>query len=544
MFFGDIPLAEAEGAILAHSVRVPGLALKKGQKLAPEQIKALAKAGIETVIAARLDAGDVGEDEAAARLAEALAGPNLRCEKPHTGRVNLFATADGVLRIDRDRIDAINRVDEAITAATLEAFAPVRDGQMVATIKIIPLSAPGEALAACEAIAKPDGQADCLQLAPYRARRVGLVQTRVSGTKESVLDKTRRVTDERLAAMGMKVADERRCPHEAEAVLAEIRALLDGGVELLLLIGASAIIDRRDVLPAAVAAAGGEIERFGMPVDPGNLMMLARIGAVQVLGLPGCARSKKLNGFDWVLQRIAADIPVMGADVTGMGVGGLLTEIPSRPQPRIDPVKESEAEMPNIAAIVLAAGQSRRMGPQNKLLAPLDGTPMVALAVAAATGSKAKETIVVTGHDGAKVRAALAGFDVRFVHCADASGGLSHTLRAGLAALGPEVSAAVICLGDMPYVSADGINALIGAYEPDRGHTIAVTTYEGKRGNPVLWDRRYFAEMADISGDVGARHLIGTYDEAVREVAADDARRLVDIDTPEALATARMEKSA
>lgn len=538
MFFGDIPVDEAEGAILAHSIRAPGLLLKKGQKLTGALVSDLRQAGIETVIGARLEPGDVAEGDAADRLAKALAGAHLRCAAPHTGRVNLFAIGDGIFRLDRDRIDAINRVDEAITVATLDENAPARDGQMVATIKIIPLAAPGKALEQCEAIA----QTGNLSLAPYRSRRVGLIQTRVAGTKETVLDKTRTVTDERLSGLGMRVAAERRCRHEHQAVLGEIRALMDEGVELLLMIGASAIIDRRDVLPQALVSAGGDIERFGMPVDPGNLLMLARIGNVTVLGLPGCARSRKLNGFDWILQRVAADIPVTGDDVTALGVGGLLKEIPSRPQPRAQPTEPAEQD--RIAVIVLAAGQSRRMGPQNKLLAPLNGKPMVAHAVDAALGSKASETLVVTGHDGEDVRKAVGAAPVRFVDCPDAAGGLSHTLRAGLAALPADVTAAIICLGDMPYVNAKGIDALIDAFDPSNGHSIVVTTYEGKRGNPVLWDRRYFAEMAEISGDVGARHLIGAYDEAVLDVPADSPHRLVDIDTPEALAAARMDRSA
>lgn len=539
MFFGDIPVDDATGAILAHSIRVPGLSLKKGLVLTDELVGTLNDAGIETVIGVRLGPGDVGEDEAAARLATALAGASLRCAAPHTGRVNLFAQGDGVLRLDADRIAALNQVDEAITVATLEAYAPVRDGQMVATIKIIPLAAPGDALDQCVKIAQPIGVSDCLSLSPYRPRRVGLIQTRVAGTKESILDKTRIVTDDRLAGVGMAGAIERRCRHDSGSVKSEIQSLLDDGVDLLLMIGASAIIDRRDVLPEAVLSAGGRIERFGMPVDPGNLMMLASIGDVPVLGLPGCARSKKLNGFDWVLQRVAADIAVSSLEVAALGVGGLLSEIPSRPQPRVEPAQPDTSEKPIIAIILLAAGQSRRMGPQNKLTAQLDGKPMVAHAVSAACASKADETLVVTGHDSQELREALGAFPVRFVDCPDAAGGLSHTLRAGLAALGPEISAALICLGDMPYVSAEGINALIDAYDPANGHSIIVTTYEGKRGNPVLWDRRYFTEMAAVSGDVGARHLIGAYDEAVRDVPTDSPRRLVDIDTPEALAAAR-----
>jgi molybdenum cofactor cytidylyltransferase len=98
------------------------------------------------------------------------------------------------------------------------------------------------------------------------------------------------------------------------------------------------------------------------------------------------------------------------------------------------------------------------------------------------------------------------------------------------------VDGAIVCLGDMPAVSAGSIDRLIAAYDPVEGRSICVPTYNGKRGNPVLWDRRYFAEMAGIAGDVGARHLIGAHDEAVCEVAMGDSGVLIDLDTPEALA--------
>ncbi|MEM1398663.1 MAG: molybdopterin-binding/glycosyltransferase family 2 protein [Pseudomonadota bacterium] len=537
MEFGSIPVRNALGATLAHSVRTPAGKLAKGSVVTEANLEALEAAGISSVIAGRFGPDDIPEDEAARRLAKAIAGKNVRVAAAHTGRVNLFAEQAGVLCIDRALIDRLNRVDEAITIATLNAHTGVSAGQMVATVKIIPLAAPAPALAECEQLAR---DSDVLDVAPYRSRRIGLVQTQVADTKPSILEKTRAVTNKRLMPLGMNVAVEKRCSHTTEAVEGELRTLLDHGVELILMVGASAIIDRRDVLPGALVGVGGQIDRFGMPVDPGNLLMLGHVGQVAVLGLPGCARSIKANGFDWVLERLLADVPITSEDIGGMGVGGLLSEIPSRPQPR---TKAAEPAKRTIAAIVLAAGQSRRMGRENKLLAPLNGKPMVAWAVDAALGSTADEVLVVTGHDADPVRTALSDYPVQFAHCEDANEGLSRSLASGLKALDPSVSAAAICLGDMPYVVSSDINRLIEAYNPADGASIIVTTHQGKRGNPVLWDRRYFDEMIEISGDVGARHLIGVYEEAVRDVAADDGQKLVDIDTPEALAAARVGKA-
>ncbi|HKA71341.1 MAG TPA: NTP transferase domain-containing protein, partial [Xanthobacteraceae bacterium] len=281
------------------------------------------------------------------------------------------------------------------------------------------------------------------------------------------------------------------------------------------------------------------VEHFGMPVDPGNLMLIGDLAGRPVLGAPGCARSPKENGFDWILARLLAGLPVSRTDITGMGVGGLLMEIVTRPQPREAPHEMPTPERRRIAAVVLAAGRSTRMG-SNKLVAELNGTPLVRIAAEQALASCADPVIVVTGHERERVEKALAGLAVRFVHNPEFADGLSTSLKAGLAAVPPEADGAIICLGDMPQVRAAMIDRLIAAFDPARGALIVVPTIDGKRGNPVLWSRRFFPELAGLEGDVGARHMIGAYGEAVVEVAADRAA-LVDIDTPEALSALKAE---
>ena len=200
-------------------------------------------------------------------------------------------------------------------------------------------------------------------------------------------------------------------PHEQAALAKAIDEVLDAGAELVIVFGASAIADRRDVIPAAVEAVGGTIEHFGMPVDPGNLMLIGRLRGQAVLGAPGCARCPKENGFDWVLMRLLAGLPVSRADITGMGVGGLLMEIVTRPQPRNEPQPEKGR---NIAAVVLAAGRSTRMGAINKLIAEIGGKPLVRIAAEQALASRAAPVIVVTGHQREQVEAALDGLPVRW----------------------------------------------------------------------------------------------------------------------------------
>ncbi|HEV2559777.1 MAG TPA: molybdopterin-binding protein [Microvirga sp.] len=329
MKFGPIPVAEAVGAIAAHTVRAGDVVLKKGSVISAEVAGRLERAGIGSLTAVQLESGDVGEDEAARRLAEALAGAGVQVERPFTGRCNLFALNAGILLVDKEAVDGINRVDEAITAATLPAFKPVVLGEMIGTVKIIPYAVPDATLS--RALQAAGGG---LRVAPYRRRRVGVISTLTPGLKTSVVDKTIQVLEARLAPAGAVVSQEARVEHDEDALAATIRRQAADEAELIVVFGASAIADRRDVIPAALEQAGGRVEHFGMPVDPGNLLLVGSLDGRPVIGAPGCARSPKENGFDWVLQRLLADVPVTRADITGLGVGGLLMEIVSRPQPR------------------------------------------------------------------------------------------------------------------------------------------------------------------------------------------------------------------
>ena len=538
MIFGETPLDRAEGAILAHALRRDGITFKKGRVLSVEDVANLAVAGVERIVAARLEPGDVHEDEAAGTLAAALTGDHLTASAAFTGRCNLLVQARGLLLVDHAKLDRLNLVDEAVTVATLPPFQPVEPRQMAATIKIIPFAVPGPVLERCLDIARGNGP--LVQVRPFRRRRVGLVQTHLPGMKESLLDKTKEAVDGRLAALDCAPALERRCAHDDQAVAVAIADLQAASCDILLISGASAIVDRRDVVPAGIVAAGGVIDHFGMPVDPGNLILLGRVAERPVIGLPGCARSPKLNGFDWILQRLVADLPIAKEDVMRMGAGGLLKEISSRPLPRARAVEEAgqaTALAPRIAALVLAAGRSTRMGAANKLLAQVDGQPMIKRVVKTLRRSQAGPIVVVTGHQRAKVEAALADQDVILVHNPEFAHGLSTSLHRGLGALPAALDGAVICLGDMPCIGASVIDKLIAAFDPLEGRAICLPTWQGKRGNPVLFARRFFAEMQAISGDMGAKALIGDYPELVAEVPVPDDGVLIDVDTPEALAS-------
>lgn len=529
MIFGELPLGQAEGAILAHAVKHQGGMFKKGRTLTADDIALLAASGVTTVFAAKLSADDVPEDEAAAAVARIVGAEGTVAQAPFTGRANLHAATHGLAIVDAERVRALNRLHESLTLATVQPFAIVEEREMVATVKVIPFAVPRDVLEKALVII---GEKPLVRVAAFRNKRAGLVITRLPQTKPSIIAKSEEAMRERLSALGGTLAAVRVVPHgiaEVAAAIAEVRTL---GADPVLVFGASAIVDRGDIIPMAVKKAGGKVLHLGMPVDPGNLMMFGALGDVPVIGVPSCARSPKLNGFDWVLARVMAGLPVGPEDIMDMGAGGLLAEIPTRPSPREGKPKPQRA--PRVVAVVLAAGQSSRFG-ANKLLADVGGQPMIRRTVAAMRQA-ADETIVVTGRDAGEIEAALAGLPVSFIHNPHFAEGLSTSLRAGVEALSPDTDAAVIALGDMPLVGPDVVRRLIAAYNPAEHRSICVPVFAGERGNPVLWGRQHFETLKSLAGDRGARVLFDQHAEDIVEVSMPDDAVLRDADTPEALA--------
>jgi molybdenum cofactor cytidylyltransferase len=517
VIFAEVPLAEAEGAILAHGLVVDGRRLAKGRLLTAGDIDILRRGGHETLAVARLDADDVGEDAAARLLGDALAGSGLVALPAAHGRVNLAARADGLLLIPPHLVQAVNSVDEAITLATLPAHARVGAGSIVATIKIIRYAAPRAALdAAIAAVATP------LMLAAFRRRRVALVATLLPGSSQKALAKLEQVTRARVSALGSELVVLNPCAHMRAAVASAIGQAL-AVADLVLVAGASAPVDRGDVVPRAIEMCRGTVTRLGMPVDPGNLLVLGTVEGKPVIGLPGCAKSPKRNGFDLVLERLLAGLAVTGADIAAMGEGGLLPET-ERPEPR------AAAEAPaKVGAILLAAGRSSRFGDGHKLLAPWLGLPLVAHAVDAIRAAGLPPPIVVLGHAADAVKAALKQRPAVFVEAADWADGMGRSIAAGIAAVPADWDAVLVCLGDMPAVEAALIRSLAGT--PGE---VLVPVWEGKRGHPVRWPRAAFARLLELAGDTGGKGIMADF--AVTEIAAPSAACLTDIDTPAALA--------
>ena len=534
--FGEFPSDTALGVTLAHSLMLGEHKLKKGHVLTADDVEELKLAGIASVTGARLQPDELSEDDAAASVAALLAGNNAAPRKPYTGRCNLHAGTRGVVVVDADCIARVNRIDETITVGTLPPWSVVRKGQVITTVKIIPLGVNRRLIDACRAtISTPP-----LVVAELMLHRVALILSDLPGMKENAFAHVTASTRQRLETLGSRLAFAVRCPHRVALLEDALRQSLAAGCNLILMFCATMTKDRGDVAPAAIVAAGGRIERMGMPVEPGNMLALAHIGDVPVIVLPGCARSQRLNGLDWVLRRLLARLPLNADDIAAMGVGGLIRSAPEEGEAQeteklLPPLPPPDPNKPRIAALVLAAGRSSRMPDRNKLLETLDGIPLVLRAVNAALASLSTSVTVVTGHAADRVTATVAARNVRLIHNPDYADGMASSLRHGIESLPADVDGAVILLADMPLIHAVHIDALIEEFSARPG--IIVPTSNGKRGNPVLWPRSFFSEICAIQGDQGARQLLDRHADQITRLDLASEAIFTDVDTAEMLAT-------
>jgi molybdenum cofactor cytidylyltransferase len=321
MFFGEVAVTKAIGGLLAHGAG----SFNKGHVLTSQECIELEAQGISQVVIARFEDGDVEENEAATRLTANLS-PSLTQSKASTGRVNIFAAHTGLFYVNSSLIEAFNSVDESITLASLANYTRVEKGDMVATLKIIPYAVQEKNLLK----ALPFLNEQSLEIKPYTRLKIALVQTLQPKTLQKVIDKTLRVTQNRVEALGGKIVHFSTCSHSRLTLRKACKLLPEN--DILVIFGASAISDRRDILPSSI----DKVFHLGLPVDPGNLLMLGEHNGKPVIGAPGCARSPKENGFDFILARLMTGENPKDINASQLGVGGLLTEIASRPAPRLE----------------------------------------------------------------------------------------------------------------------------------------------------------------------------------------------------------------
>ncbi|MEJ5018164.1 molybdopterin-binding protein [Ochrobactrum vermis] len=318
MIFAEMPLDEAEGAILGYAMTASALTLRKGTVLDALNLALLREAGIGSVLAARLGKGDIGEDEAALAIGRMLASAEIAIGNATTGRVNLHARRNGVFSADVDRIDTVNAHDARISVATLRNHMRVEAGQMIATVKIIPFAVPGSLLQEIGLDAQP-----ALRVYPFNGTRIGLIQSRLPSIRETVLEKTRELMEKRAIRNGGALVCEKRVAHDPAALAAAI-VEVGRACDIIVIFSASAVADEADIVPQSIRISGGEILRIGMPVDPGNLLVLGQRDGKYIVAAPGSARSARENSLDWVLDRLMAGIALSADDLSRMGVGGLV----------------------------------------------------------------------------------------------------------------------------------------------------------------------------------------------------------------------------
>ena len=532
MKFGEKPIGACLGDLLVHSVRFPNGKLPKGTKLSKAHIQSLRSMGIERVLVASLQKEDVDENLAAKLLSTAFYKTGFKLSVPATGRVNFIAEHLSISRLDVEKINRLNEIDEAITFATVLPDQLLTKGQMVATLKIIPYAVSKHSIEKALKLIKSGKLLACSRII---SRNFSLIQTTFEDTKPSILLATENVTRTRLAQLECSLIDCQIVEHSAEHVSQALIRAREQGSQAFLLCGASAIADRLDVLPRALRMVGGEIFHFGLPVDPGNLSLVGEWDGMIVLGMPGCARSPKLNGLDWLLQKSLAGVKLDKSELSSMAVGGLLSDIASRPLPR-KLVNKNISEKTEVVGVLLAAGSSTRMGTDNKLLLTMNnGMTMIGWIAQTYLKSNINKLIVVTGFQEKAVRKALLGLNVEFIHNPNYEAGQASSVCAGIESLSEQCDSALIGLGDMPFVTTDLINRLIESHHllPKPDIRITLPLLDGKRSNPVIWGRAFFEELRNISGDQGGRQIFTDYLSAINGVSWDKKEFAEDIDRPE-----------
>ncbi|OUS07419.1 hypothetical protein A9Q96_05765 [Rhodobacterales bacterium 52_120_T64] len=536
MKFGPVPVAKAEGAILAHSLNVEEVRLRKGRKLSAADIASVTDVGLSEVTVAVLAPDDIAEDQAAEALARSLVpdrdAASLKISSPFTGRVNIYAITAGVIQIDAAAIERFNAVSPAITVATLPQMARVSAGALIATVKVIPYAVSKQFVEGMPISA-------ALHLAPFTLRTASLILTRTPGMADKLLTKSRDAVARRIQAFNCTMDDVVTVPHEISALS---EAILNATGEAILILTASATSDIQDVGPTALNQSGGEITRFGMPVDPGNLLFLGAYDGRPVVGLPGCARSPALNGADWVLQRIACGIDVTNKDIANMGVGGLLKEIPTRPQPRGGSL--DVPAQPKVEVLLLAAGGSRRMRGKDKLLEIADGEPLLRRTARAMAHARLERVHVVMQPENTERDAALLGLDVNRISSPAWQEGMAASIRAGMAGLSQDCDAVIIALADMPDVTYAHLNSLVAEFNVAEAREICrAVTADGTPGLPVLFGRRFFETLANLQGDRGARDVVKDASEFLVDVPTLGQAAVIGLDTPEAWNQWRMDRN-
>ena len=519
------------GAVLAQTYNLPGKVISKGTFVTNEFVGYFKTGNVKTILCAVPEEGDIHEDEAAEAISSAIDKNHIYADKASTGRVNFKSQSLCLVRYDRDFIKEVNLVDESIAFSIVEHNQLLAEGDLIATLKIIPFFMQKKYV---DRVIKILAKDELFKIHSLKKKEVTLIQTCFEWQKKSIFTATSNVTKARLEALGCSLKKEKLINHDYDTLRAIIRSSVKNEPEILLVSGATAITDRSDYIPKAILSEGGEIIQYGLAVDPGNLLLIGKVGNTTVIGMPGCARSPKLNGFDWVLQLLMADIPINREELADMGAGGLLMEIASRPLPRALAKSVSKRET-KVMGVILAAGNSTRMGKDNKLLRNIGDAPLIRNTAIEMLKSDLDSCSIVLGYQSDKVADVIKDLNINLILNPLWKEGQASSLRAAINTLDSTYSDLLIMLGDLPGIKSSHINSIIEEHllTDNRKSKITIPSFKGQKGNPVIWGRSFFHDLSNLEGDVGGRALFSEHPAAINILEMDDPWVVEDADTPE-----------
>ena len=519
------------GVVLAQTYNLPGKIISKGTFVTNEVVGYFKTGNVKTILCAVPEEGDIHEDEAAEAISSAIDKNHIYADKASTGRVNFKSQSLCLVRYDRDFIKEVNLVDESIAFSIVEHNQLLAEGDLIATLKIIPFFMQKKYV---DRVIKMLTKDQLFKIHNLKKKEVTLIQTCFEWQKKSIFTATSNVTKARLEALGCSLKKEKLINHDYDTLRAIIRSSVKDEPEILLVSGASAITDRSDYIPKAILSEGGEIIQYGLAVDPGNLLLIGKVGNTTVIGMPGCARSPKLNGFDWVLQLLMADIPINREELADMGAGGLLMEIASRPLPRALAKSVSKRET-KVMGVILAAGNSTRMGKDNKFLRNIGDAPLIRNTAIEMLKRNLDTCSIVLGYQSDKVAAVIKDLNINLILNPLWKEGQASSLRAAINTLDSTYSDLLIMLGDLPGIKSSHINSIIEEHllTDNRKSKITIPSFKGQKGNPVIWGRSFFNDLSNLEGDVGGRTLFSEHPAAINMLEMNDPWVVKDADTPE-----------
>ncbi len=330
MFFGEVKTEKSLGGILSSSIEVyknkNKIKISKGTVINKNLIDLLLLNNFEQIKCAKLDDDEIDENSAVHEISKKIITSkksNIKIQDPKNGRCNLVSKVDGIITFQPNQLFSINSVTNDIGIASLKAFSKVKKNQIIASIKAIPFGIKQKYLKKIIHISQ-----DCFKILPFQKKNIHLIQTTNQKTRAKILEKTLEVTKDRLLSCGIKKIEERKCLHEIKSICTQLKTSIDENADIILIFGTSAICDINDIIPQSINEMNGIVLRLGMPVEPGNLILLAEVEIskkhISIIGMPGCARSKKENGVDWILWRKLCDLKVSTDDINHLGNGGLL----------------------------------------------------------------------------------------------------------------------------------------------------------------------------------------------------------------------------